>query len=184
MKHVTFVTGNAVKFHSAQHIANALGFSIDQGGVDFQELQGDSEIIARHKAQQAYDQLKKPVVITDDEWVIPGLKGFPGAYMRQINEWLTADDLLNLTRTLTDRRVILRQHAVYQDQHGQQYFVEDVVGVLLPEARGESIYSNLAITSFDGGKFSRAEALERGEPLINEDMPTVWHKLATWLSNT
>ena len=181
MKHVTFVTGNDVKFHSAQHIAAALGFSIDQAVVDFEEIQGGGKAIASHKAQQAFEQLQKPIVITDDEWIIPGLRGFPGAYMKQINDWLTTEDLLNLTRPLKDRRIILRQHAIYQDKNGQQYFVDDIEGLLLPEARGENKFSNLAIVSFDGGKSSRAEGLARGEPLINEHMVTVWHHLADWL---
>ena len=71
-------------------------------------------------AVEAYNALQSPLVVTDDSWIIPGLNGFPGPYMKQVNDWFTPDDWLHLTSGLADRRVILRQIIVYQDSTGQR----------------------------------------------------------------
>ncbi|MDB5170008.1 MAG: RdgB/HAM1 family non-canonical purine pyrophosphatase, dITP/XTP pyrophosphatase [Candidatus Saccharibacteria bacterium] len=182
MKHVTYVTTNPIKFMRAERLANELGFSVEQVKIDFEEIQGDGKTIAARKAQQAFDQLQKPVVVTDDEWIIAGLGGFPGAYMKQMNEWFSPGDWLRLTHDLADRSIVLRQHTIYQDADGQQYFVDDNAGLLLTEARGESNYSHLSVTSFDGGAHSLAEDVTAGKPLLNADKKTVWHQLANWFA--
>jgi inosine/xanthosine triphosphate pyrophosphatase family protein len=148
------------------------------------EIQGeDSELIARDKANKAFAKFQKPVVISDDSWSVPGLNGFPGAYMKSVNDWFTVDDWLNLTRPLTDRRIMLTQIVVYQDADGQQLFSCDIKGILLPEARGKSPYPHSEITSFDGGQTSNAEHHERGQSSASH-LPNVWHDFAEWYSKT
>lgn len=181
MKTVTFVTSNDVKFGSAQHVAEQLGYTLKRAQIDFQEIQADAQTIARHKAEQAYEELKQPVIITDDSWNIPGLNGFPGSYMKQVNGWLTPEDWLRLTLPLTNRRIILSQHAIYQDEHGQHYFVDEVTGLLLKDIRGNPQFPFLTITSLDDGAHSRAETLAAGEPLLAGKTNTVWHQLGEWL---
>ena len=50
--------------------------------------------------------------------------------MHPINDWFTADDWLRLMQGVQDRRIVLRQHVVYQDERGQFYAVSDLEGVL------------------------------------------------------
>jgi hypothetical protein len=83
--------------------------------------------------------------------------------MKDINEWFTSQDWLNLTTPLTDRRIILTQIVVYQDTSGQQLFAVDIPGVLLRDSRGISPFPHASITSFDSGAHSNAEYHERGE---------------------
>lgn len=180
MQKVLYVTGNSIKFHMAQTVCQEFGIDVEQGTFDADEIQGeDGERIARDKAQKAFDHFKQPIVVCDDNWIIPGLKGFPGPYMKSINAWFTPDDWLRLTSALDDRRVILRQIAVYQDKDGQKVFVADLEGILLREARGESPYPHSAVTSFDGGKTSNAEHHERGESAAQGRRNT-WHDFAEW----
>lgn len=178
-----FVTTNEVKFKTAAEVMEQFGVQLEQAELELDELQADGEAIARHKAAQAFEKLGKPVVVTDDSWDIPGLNGFPGPYMKPMNQWLSGEDFLRLTETLTDRRIILRQHTVYQDADGQQYFVSDIVGTLLREVRGHNKYPSLTITSFANDGRSRAEALAAGQALITPDMPSVWLQLAQWLKS-
>lgn len=184
MNNVLYATGNDVKFRQANDVCKSFNLTLVQDKLDVPEIQGeDSEIITRDKAEKAYAMFKKPVVISDDSWSIPGLNGFPGAYMKSVNEWFTVDDWLNLTRTLTDKRVVLRQIVIYQDADGQKLFSCDIEGVLLSEPRGKSIYPHSYIVSFDGGKTSNAEHHERNTSSVSH-LPNVWHDFAEWYSKT
>lgn len=183
MKHVTFVTGNQVKFRHAQQVAHELGYEIDQAVLDFDELQADGKTIALDKARKAFAELQKPIIITDDEWNIPGLNGFPGMYMKQMNEWLSIEDWLRLTQELTDRRIIRYRHAVYKDAACEQYFVDEHEGMLLPDARGQNKYTHLAIMSFNGGSLSLAEELADPNRTTADGDNSVWHQLGQWLDS-
>ena len=93
-----------------------------------------------------------------------------------------AEDFLRLTKPLTDRRVILAQYTMYQDEHSHQLFRRDIEGTLLPEIRGEYPDSpNMTIISFDDGKTSAAELLVQQLPVIN-DFRTTWHDFGEWLT--
>lgn len=144
-------------------------------------MQADGETICRHKAHQAYKALKQPLVVNDDSWSIPGLNGFPGAYMKYMNGWLSSDDWLRLTAPLPDRRIILQQHIVYQDEHGQQHFLKNIEGQLMDSVHGTHDFGHLAIASFDGGKMSGAERVAAGMPAVEQSTDTAWDQLADWL---
>ena len=180
---VTFVTSNEYKFKHAQHIVETFGVTLSRTHMDLEELQSESgEEITRHKAQQAYDKFKHPLVVNDDCWSIPGLNGFPGAYMKSMNHWFKPDDWLHLTQSLTDRRMILQQNLVYQDESGQHYFVHELEGLILPEVRGTEGFSHLTVLSFDGGKTSSSERISLGMPAVDNDKQTGWHLFAEWLT--
>lgn len=183
MRTVLYATGNAIKFDQARHACREFGITLTQSKLAVPEIQGtDPELIARDKAQKAYEKFQQPLVTSDDSWSIPGLNGFPGAYMRDVNEWFSVQNWLALTRDLTDRRIILRQTIVYQDESGQQVFYKDIEGVLLKQPRGKSDFAHAHITSIDGGKTSTAESHATGKAAGN-DLPNAWHEFAEWYSN-
>ncbi|MCA9318510.1 hypothetical protein KDA06_02615 [Candidatus Saccharibacteria bacterium] len=178
---IVFVTSNLAKYNQAKLDCSQFGIKIVQDAShDFTEIQSESgEEIARHKATAAFELLQKPLVISDDSWNIPGLGGFPGAYMKSINHWFTPEDWLRLTASLTDRRIILRQVVVYQDTAGQQVFIRELPGVLMKEIRGKSPYPHSTITSLDGGKTTTAMWHERGESAA-QGLASPWHDFAAW----
>ncbi|HVS58790.1 MAG TPA: non-canonical purine NTP pyrophosphatase [Candidatus Saccharimonadales bacterium] len=182
MKQLLFVTSNDHKVLTAKHVCKQFDISVTRHNLDLQEIQSISgETIAKHKAHQAFDLLKQPLVVTDDTWEIPGLNGFPGPYMKYVNQWFTPTDFLRLTKPLKDRRIILHQIICYQDSSGQKIFTHPVEGILLAEARGVSSYPIFTIVSFDGGKHSSAEINSAGYTAINNHY-TAWHPLCEWLS--
>jgi XTP/dITP diphosphohydrolase len=182
MKELVYVTGNSFKFRQAVAACKPLDIELRQVGLDIPEIQADSgEQIARDKAIKAFAELKKPLVVSDDSWMIPGLNNFPGPYMKYMNDWFTTDDWLRLTRDLLDRSIFLQQVVIYQDSNGQQTFTVDIPGILLTEARGISPYPHTCLVSFDGGKHSNAEYHEKGESAAaHQHNP--WHEFAKWYS--
>lgn len=180
MKEVLYATGNNVKFQQAQEVCVAAGIKLIQHGLNVPEIQSEeAEPIALDKAKKAYQLFKQPLVVSDDSWSIPALNGFPGAYMKSMNHWFTAEDWLRLTAGLTDRRIFVTQIAVYYDQTGPQLFSSSIEGLLLTDARGVSPHPHSSVTSFDGGQHSTAEFHERGESAASQ-IRSVWHDFAEW----
>jgi len=133
--------------------------------------------------EKAFAKLQKTVIISDDSWSIPALKGFPGAYMKSMNHWLSVEDWLRLTQPLEDRRIILQQVVVFQNAAVQKVFSCDIEGVLLAEPRGKSPSPHAHIVSFDGGKHSSAEFHERNESAAQHHR-SVWDDVGKWYSST
>jgi XTP/dITP diphosphohydrolase len=171
-----FVTSNDHKVRIAKAVCEQAGIDFERQNVEFVEIQSDSaEEIALHKVRQAYEKFGQPVAVTDDSWIWPGLNGFPGPYMKYMNQWL-----LNLTRGLTNRRAIMRQVVAYKNGDQEKVFVSDIAGILLEQAQGESKIAHFPIVSFDGGRHSLAQDEDtRIEALAKID--NAWHQLCEWL---
>ena len=134
---IIYVTGNMQKVADARARLDQHGMSVEQQKVNTLEIQSDSIAeIARHKAQQAYEIIGKPLVVNDAGWIIPALKGFPGPYMRYINEWLTASDLLALMKDKSDRSIVLKEVLVYHDGKKISVFEKDTFGTIVESPRG------------------------------------------------
>lgn len=183
-----FVTGNAFKFAMAQGKCAADGVELEQIETEIDEIQGDSpELIAKDKAQKAYEAIGKPVIVGDDSWCISGLNGFPGPYMKQVNNWFTAQDFINLTHDLEDRRITLTQYLVYTDGIETVLFSKGATGILLKEPRGESDMAlwQVCAMDYDGG-LSIAEAHAAGldkDPKRIAAHPDAWGDMIAWLKN-
>jgi non-canonical purine NTP pyrophosphatase (RdgB/HAM1 family) len=186
MSKLFFATGNTEKFRIAEAACKALGFGLDQAVLEVDEIQGeDSEVIALDKANRAFQALRAPVVINDDSWAIPGLNGFPGPYMKSVAHWLSAQDFLNLTRSLSDRRTILSQIIVYQDAHGTHTIKNEFTNTLLTEARGNygTSWQKIVTVPSDNG-LSVAEAYDKGASLRGREVTAGWDQFAKWYSET
>lgn len=180
MTSLLFATSNSLKFIAAAEVCRAHNIALESADIELLEIQADTgEAIARFKAVAAFKELQTALVVSDDSWVIPGLNGFPGPYMKYMNEWFTPADFLRLTADLPDRRIILRQEVVYQDAAEQVAFAVDTPCLLLPEVRGASKYSHLTITSIDGQQ-SLAEVIAAGGSGL-AGTRSVWHELCEWL---
>jgi XTP/dITP diphosphohydrolase len=175
-----FVTSNHHKVQTARAVCTKFDIDFTHQSHDLTEIQADDgEIIARDKAHQAFEYYQKPVAVTDDNWLIPGLNGFPGPYMKYMNQWLKPQDFVNLTRQLKDRRIIMRQIIAYRNADREKVFSVDIPAVLLKEPRGKSEIPHFAVISFDGGQHSAAEIEASGQVVI-ADQANAWHEFCQW----
>lgn len=185
MQPLIFATTNNQKFATAEHICTKAGISLEQVAIDIDEIQGeDPDRIVQDKARRAYEVIGKPIVVSDDSWAIHGLNGFPGAYMKSMNHWFRAEDFLNLTRELENRRITLCQHLAYQDELETVIFTNEIHGTLSSEIRGKTDPPFLKITmlDFDNGA-TISEVYDQGKELAPERIktqPDAWHQVATW----
>lgn len=189
MKSIYFATSNLEKIQIAQTVCASEGVTVQPVALDIDEIQGeDPEVIVRDKARRAYEQLGMPVIVSDDTWDIPALKGFPGAYMKSINYWFTPDDFLRLMEGVKNRKIILHQYLAYTDGSVTEVFKNDIPGQIINEVRGKSEKSpNMTVTVLDSddGK-TIAEVFEQGEEAViarYKNRPDVWHGFIEWYKN-
>lgn len=76
---LTFFTTNADKIRSARKYLEPAGIEVRSRSDALHEIQTDSiELIARHKAAQAYARACSPVIVEDSGLFIDALNGFLG----------------------------------------------------------------------------------------------------------
>lgn len=186
LKELFFVTGNIEKFNYGFMVMEEYNVKLVQASVDIDEIQGENlDLIAQDKAAKAYAQLQQPLVVSDDAWSFEGLNGFPGPYMHSVNEWFSPQDFLNLTQALKNRRVILSQRVVYTDSATTKMFKVNTKGKLLKHAKGVSSHPSHCVITLEGsGGKSIAEVVSDKTATKSSASRQVWHKCASWLTQT
>jgi non-canonical purine NTP pyrophosphatase (RdgB/HAM1 family) len=186
MKTVYFATTNQEKMIIAQTVCEQVGISVEQVVVEIDEIQGEeSELIVRDKAHRAYKKFGKPVIVSDDSWNIPALKGFPGPYMKSINHWFEPQDILKLMDGVKDRSIILHQYLAYNDGKDIKVFKNDIHGKIIHEVRGKNHKSpttSVIVLDVDNGK-TIAEIFDQGKDMVIErykNQRDAWHELVEW----
>lgn len=129
MKAIIFVTGNEYKFAVAQKALAGTGIKLIQKNIETPEIQStDVAEIASFSARWAADKLGRPVALTDAGYYIEALNGFPGPFIKYINQWLTAEDLLKLMAGKTNRKVVVKACLAYCEPKNKPIsFLSEVV---------------------------------------------------------
>jgi non-canonical purine NTP pyrophosphatase (RdgB/HAM1 family) len=180
---VTFVTGNQRKVRDMQRACTPLGITVKQQQFDIHEIQAhDPAKISEHKINKAFIRAGGvPTVINDDFWAIPTLNGFPGGYMKDVQQWLTDEDFIHLMQDKTDRRILLTQTIMYKDNKQSRTFSQEVWGVIVDKPRGTGNSMERVVSLGDSGK-TLAELQEQKEQNL-PDATTVWQDFAEWFIN-
>ncbi len=82
---LTFITGNKKKLEEFLSIMEGTELSthyyVTNKEINLDELQGDSEFIAKHKVKAAAQHVSTPAITEDVSLCFNALKGLPGPYM-------------------------------------------------------------------------------------------------------
>lgn len=95
---INYLTSNQLKFKIAQQFFKDVpDVELVQHSFAVPEIQDSScEVIAQDSAVYAAKQLGEPCVVMDAGLFIEALGGFPGPFVKYINEWLTEDQIVRL----------------------------------------------------------------------------------------
>lgn len=111
---IIFVTGNELKFQVAVRALQNSGIVLERKALNTPEIQSSRvEEVAEWSAVWASERLQQPVVVTDCGYSIEALHGFPGPFIKFVNQWFSADDFLNLLQGKSDRRIVIRDCLAY-----------------------------------------------------------------------
>jgi len=91
-----FITGNQNKVN---YMRDTMGIELEHKDLDLDEIQSaDPRKVVEHKVRQAYDIIKKPVLVDDTSLSFNALGGLPGPFVKFFRE--AENGLENLCRML------------------------------------------------------------------------------------
>ena len=178
MKTILLATGNKRKVGEARLACEPFGITVINKAFDIDEIQSQNpQQISEHKARAAYALAGEPVVVTDTFWNIPALHGFPGAYMKEVGEWFTEQDFMNLMQDKDNKSISFSENITYFDGKEAVRFSKEYWGELVsPRGAGISIEN---VAEFEGKTLGERRA-EGGYSHKPEDF--IWHEFAAWFS--
>lgn len=178
-KTIIFSTGNGRKFAEACEAAKLFDVVVDQKELEITEIQSEnSMLVSEHKVRTAFEQLQKPVVVTDSSWNIPALNGFPGAYMKSVADWFTEQDFLDLMTKKSDKRIAFSENISYFDGKLFKQFTKEYWGVFVdtPRGTGNSIEN---VVEFDG--VTLGEKRQQGG-FSHKPQDYIWNDFFVWFT--
>jgi len=187
MNTLVFVTGNPYKFEIARKALNSVGVEVVQQKMETPEIQS-AEVteVAAYSARWAAEKLGKPVVVTDAGYYILALNGFPGPFIKYINNWLTAEDLLALMERKTDRKAEIRICMAYcQPNQEPVTFLTTVIGSIAVKP-GKKLYNDFPIGQIfipEGFNKVISEIPKEENDKYWMDKENYWKELAEYLKS-
>lgn len=135
---ITFVTGNEAK---AKEVERILNIPVEVSKIELDELQElDLEKVTLHKINQAYEIVRKPVIVDDVSFEVDMWNSFPGPLIK----WLLksgdgeAKVLLKMLKGEKNRKVKVKLGVGFHDGKKAHIFIGEVNGLVATEIRGEN----------------------------------------------
>lgn len=152
-----FITGNQNK---VDYLSRTVGVVLPHQKIDLDEIQSkDPIVVVEHKARQAYNLVKKPVLIEDTSLSFTALDGLPGTFVKFFVE--SKDGLETMCRMLdgfTDRSAYASAVYAYYDGTTLKIISGQLNGTIATHPRGSGGYGWDQIFEPEGyGGLTRAE---------------------------
>lgn len=177
-----YVTGNNIKFSVAEKIFEHTGIELIQKSIITPEIQSKSvEDIAIFSAKWASQELNQTVAVTDAGFYIEALNGFPGPFIKFVNDWFTVDDYINLMRGQTNRTIIVRDCLAYCEPNKEPItFIGVYKGSIANEAGRKGITPIEQLFIPEGYSMPISE-MSSDESLAYWSNGDIWRKLREYL---
>lgn len=183
---INFVTTNTLKFEIArEYLAGRAGeFELAQFAIDTPEIQDTSvKEIALQSARWAAEQTGESCVKLDVGFCIEVLDGFPGPFVKYVNDWLTQDDLLRLMHGKANRRAYFEDAlAIAHPDGSSKVFTEKSWGSLA--TKGDSKNTKWPVNSLfipEGHSKTLSAMSDTEQNVYWRD--GLWPQLADYLAN-
>jgi non-canonical purine NTP pyrophosphatase (RdgB/HAM1 family) len=154
-----YVSGNPNK---VKYLELWLGTKVKHHAYDLIEIQSlDLKSVLDHKIRQAYEIVKKPVLVDDSALTFQALGRLPGTLIRWFLEELGTDGLCSLLKAKVDRSATaLVLYGLY-DGKTTYYFEGTVEGTIALEPKGTNGFGYHPIFIPDGRTKTYAEMTDK-----------------------
>lgn len=134
-----FISGNQNKI---DYLSKSLGMTLDHQKIDLDEIQSaDPKVVIEHKVRQAYELIKKPVLVEDTSLSFTALDNLPGPFVKFFVD--AENGLENMCRILDgfdDRSAYGSVIYGYFDGEHLQFFEGRLNGTIAEHPRGSGGY--------------------------------------------
>ena len=138
MANVTFITGNQNK---ADYLSKYLGHPVDHVKLNLDEIQSmDLNEIVEHKVRQAYELIKKPVIVEDVALEFDALDGLPGPFIKFFVEKVPFEVICAMIGNGLTRKATARCVFGYFDGEDLELFEGSLNGEIAETPSGNNGY--------------------------------------------
>jgi non-canonical purine NTP pyrophosphatase (RdgB/HAM1 family) len=138
MVNVTFITGNQNK---ANYLSKYLGYPVNHVKLSLDEIQStDLNEIVEHKVRQAYELIKKPVIVEDVALEFDALGGLPGPFIKFFVEKVPFEIICSMIGNGLTRKAKARCVFGYFDGENLQLFEGGMDGEIAKTPSGNNGY--------------------------------------------
>lgn len=160
MTNITFITGNQKK---ADYLAKYLGFPVDHVKLDLDEIQSlNLKEIVEHKVRQAYEKIKKPVIVEDVSLEFAALGRLPGTFIKFFVDEVPFENICSMIDGKT-RKATARCVFGYFDGQELKLFEGELDGEIATTPSGENGYGWDKIFIPQGYTVTRASLEEKDD---------------------
>lgn len=136
---IYYITENKRKIERARKICENTSIEIEQIQIETPEIQAvDSGEIAQYSARFAGEKLGKPVIKLDVSFHINALNGFPGPFVKYINQWLGPEHVIKMLEGIKDRSSHWTDSLAFYNKGELKVFTAHEKGTIANEAKGEN----------------------------------------------
>src|SRR5262245_50066420 len=180
MASFTLVSGNLDKVRVVEAV---VGHPIDQVELDLDEIQElDQEKISEHKARQAWELVRRPLVVWDMAVYIECLNGFPGPLIKWFWQQVGLERICEIAHLLNNDRMRVVSYLTYVDESRLVHFTGEIRGTVAPVPRGTRGFGWDAIFIEDGYDKTSAE-LKEADPTYHLIRREVFRDLESYLES-
>lgn len=172
-----FFTTNEHKVHAARQCLVPHGIELSSRRDTLHEIQAeDVELIARHKAAQAYARATRPIIVEDSGLFVDALSGFPGPYLKAVMTTVGTGGLLRLLDGKYDRNCTLTSVLVLQ------WSPTDTIAFTSSSSWRVRISEGAMVPGGWSDLWTLLEPTSSEDERSCEQHPWVFQQLANWLS--
>lgn len=176
----TLVSGNLGKVRVVEAV---LGHPIDHVELDLDEIQElDQEKISAHKARQAWELVRRPLVVWDMAVYLDCLNGFPGPLIKWFWQQVGLERICEIARLMNDNTITVVSYLTYVDESRLAHFTGEIRGTIPPAPRGTGGFGWDAIFVEDGYDKTSAE-LKETDPTYHLIRREVFRELEAFLES-
>lgn len=130
-----FASSNKHKYQEAKEILGSFGITLNFFRIELEEIQSHSlSKIALNKSIQAFQKLKKPVIVEDDGLFITSLDGFPGPYSSYVFRTIGNKGILSLVSKVRTAKFI--SNISFSDKNFSKSFESKLDGRISKISKG------------------------------------------------
>lgn len=155
---ITFITGNAGK---AEQLSKYLGIPVNHHKIELTEIQSlDLNEVISHKAKEAYQQIKGPVIVDDVSLIIHSMGKLPGPFIKYFISELGNEGICTAVSQYENKSATAEVCIGYYDGDHLEVFSGVIEGSISNEPRGDGGFGWDAIFIPEGYSQTRSEMSE------------------------
>lgn len=180
MNDLVFITGNQNK---ADYMARFLGGTVKHHKLDLDELQSlDHRKVLEHKVRQAYDILKKPVLVEDVSLTLTAMGRLPGTFIKYFVGELGNEGMCRMLDSFDSREAVAVVCYALHDGKEIRYFEGEMRGSIAKKPMGTRGFGYDPIFINDGYTITRGQMTQE-EYDLNSGRFKALHKLKAFLES-